>query len=72
MIILTMVPFLLFWILMMVGFRDLGRRSACVFILLWFTLFIGFQYLGISPYWFVVPQALMDIVLILIIFGGDI
>ena len=65
-------PFFLFWILIAVCFRDLGRRSACVFILLWFALFVGFQYLGISPYWFVAAQALIDIILILRIFGGDI
>jgi len=66
------VPFFLFWILIAIGFRDLGWRSAGIFVLLWFVLFIGFQYVGISPYWFVVAQSIIDIILILRVFGGDI
>ena len=65
------IPFLAFWILLFVGKDDLGLKGVVVCVAIWVALFLTFGYLDIAPY-FVVAQALLDIVLVLIIFGGDI
>ena len=36
------------------------------------ALLAGFMLSGLSPYYFVAAQSLLDIVLILLVFGGDI
>ena len=66
------IPFLVFWILILLGRSDLGIKGVLSCIAIWVALLAGFMYFEISPYYFVVPQAVLDIVLILSIFGGDI
>lgn len=66
------IPFLVFWVLVYLGRGELGRRGVVLSILIWLGLLIGFMYAGFSPYLFVIAQALLDIVLILVVFGGDI
>lgn len=67
-----LIPFLLFWVLIFFGRYELGLRGILIAVAIWAVLLIGFFALLVSPYFFVVPIALMDIVLILVIFGGDI
>jgi hypothetical protein len=38
----------------------------------WVILLLGFMLLHINPYWFVAPTALLDVVLVLKVFGHDI
>jgi len=65
-------PFLVFWAILFVARKELGWRWIGVCVGLWCLLLSGFMYLGISPYLFVAAQALLDCILILAIFKGDI
>ena len=69
---IVLAPFLIFWILIFLGRRDLGWRGAAVCIGIWLAPLIAFMYAGISPYVFVAVQSLFDCILILVVFKGDI
>ena len=70
-----LVPFVLFWVLLFFGRDELGLKGILVAVSIWAALLVGTALLaalaGISPYLFVAAQALLDVVLILMIFGGD-
>jgi hypothetical protein len=63
-----------FWCLIPWGLAtgELGIRSAAVFLAIWFAAFVGFGYLPI-PYSAMFPAfvAVLDVVLVLLIFKGD-
>jgi hypothetical protein len=65
-------PFIAFWILMYLGRDELGLKGILISIAIWAAAFFGGIVLSISPYLFVSFQAIFDVILILIIFGGDI
>ena len=66
------IPFIMFWVLIYLGRDDLGLKGVLSCIAIWAVLLAGFMMLDVSPYIFVVVQSLIDIVLILKLFGGDI
>lgn len=68
------VPFLLFAGLLFFGLKngDLDLPEAGIYGAIWLVLLVCFLLLHISPYWFVVPTVILDIVLVLKVFGGDI
>ena len=65
-------PLAAFWALIFIGRSELGFKGVVFCILLWLGLLVGCTMLSLPSYWFTVAQALIDIVLIIIIFGGDI
>jgi len=65
-------PFLIFWIVIFIGREELGFKGVAIAIGIWLALLLAFALTGISPYYFTAIQALIDIALLLIIFGGDI
>ncbi len=65
-------PFIMFWVLVYLGRDSLGPRGVLICIAIWAVLLAGFMMLDVSAYIFVGLQSLMDIVLILKLFGGDI
>ena len=65
-------PFVVFWVLMFVGRSELGFKGITFCIVIWVGLFLGFTKLSLPSYYFVAAQALIDAILILVIFGGDI
>jgi len=67
-----LIPFILFWVLIFLGREELGIKGGLIAVAIWAGLLIGFFALRISPYLFVSAQAIVDVVLIFIIFGGDI
>ena len=67
-----LLPFLIFWILVFVSRQELGWRWALIIVAIWLGLLLGFMYSGTSAYVFVAAQALLDCILILVIFKGDI
>jgi len=67
-----LIPFILFWLLIFLGRDELGFTGGLTAVAIWAGLLIGFFALNISPYIFVAAQAILDVVLILAIFGGDI
>jgi hypothetical protein len=69
---IMLIPFILFWVLIFLGREELGVKGGLIAVAIWAALLIGFVALNVSPYIFVSAQAMFDVVLILIIFGGDI
>ena len=66
---MLMIPFILFWVLMYLGREELGLKGVAICILIWLGLRLACMLSGLP---FVAAQALIDIVLLLIIFGGNI
>ena len=66
------IPFALFWGLLYLGREELGFKGIVTSIVVWIVLLIVFSNAGVSPYYFIAANSLLDIVLIIIIFGGDI
>ena len=67
-----LLPFLIFWILVFLCRKELGWRWSLVVVAIWGGLLLAFTYSGLSPHAFVAAQAVLDIILILVIFKGDI
>jgi hypothetical protein len=65
-------PFFLFWVIIIFARHELGWRGGLIAVGIWLGLLVGFVFLNLSPYIFVGVQALEDIILILVIFKGDI
>ena len=65
-------PFILFVLLIFIARSELGTKWTLITIAIWASLYVGSICLAVSPYIFVVAQSLLDIILILVIFGGDI
>ena len=63
-------PFVVFWVLMHLGREELGLKGIIISILIWMGLLVGSSFLGL-PYLFVSAEALLDVVLLFIIFGGN-
>ena len=69
---MMLVPFLVFWVTLFLARQELGIKAIIIAIAVWAALFAGFRFSGISPLYFVAAQSVVDIVLIVMIFGGDI
>jgi len=67
-----LIPFLVFWVLIFLGYEDLGMKGVGIAVLVWSVLLVACVGSGLSPYYFVAIQSAIDIVLVLIVFGGDI
>ena len=63
------IPFIVFWVLILTGRKELGIKGVLFCIVLWIGLLLGFMILGVSPYFFVAAQALIDAVLLIFILG---
>ncbi len=70
MILISLTPFIVFWVLMHLGREELGLKGIIISILIWMGLLVGSSFLGL-PYLFVSAEALLDVVLLFIIFGGN-
>jgi len=67
------IPLLLFWILLFLGREELGFKGIIICIVVWLGLLLGACLTaGMLPYFFIAGNALLDIVLLIIIFGGDV
>jgi len=69
---MLLLPLIAFWVLIIIGRRELGFKGISFCILLWLGLLIGFTMLSHHPYWFSSAQAIIDAILIVVICGGDI
>ena len=69
-----MVPFLLFFLLL--GWSlydgDISPKEGGIFATIWVVILLLFVIFKGSIYWFVVPTVLLDIILIVKVFGQDI
>ncbi len=66
------VPLIVFWVLMILGRSELGWKGIAFCVILWLGLLLAFYYFGVSPYVFIGVQAMLDVILIIVIFKGDI
>ena len=66
-----LVPMVLFLVLIVLGRSVLEWKGILLCVFLWAASCVTFYSLGLHSYYFVGFQALFDIILILIIFGGD-
>jgi len=66
------IPFVLFWVLVFLyfGSEELGIKGSLTAVVIGIVLFIG--YFTVFVHLFIAAQAIVDVVLILIILGGDI
>ena len=65
-------PFIVFWLLLFLNRKELGLKWIGILIAIWIGLLAGLVYLEISPYIFIIAESLIDIILILVLLGGDI
>ncbi len=68
-----MIPLLIFWVVIFLGREELGFKGIVISIAIWLGLLLGIRFAaGMSWHFFIAGSALLDIVLLIIIFGGDI
>lgn len=65
---------LAFWVLLLFGWMwdDLGPRGITAFVLLWVAGFWGLQYFPLGRDMFFSYVAMLDVVLVFLIFKGDV
>ncbi len=61
-----------FWAVLLVGARGLGPRVVAVFALLWIGGYVGARWVPAGEFLFASYAAVLDIVLVLIVFKGDV
>jgi hypothetical protein len=61
-----------FVVVLIIGWEDLGSRGAVFFLVLWLVAFVGREYVPYGPLLFTPYLAILDIVLVLILFKGDV
>ena len=66
------IPFLVFWAILWFARHELGWRGVLICIAVWGGLLAGFISLNLPSYAFASAQALLNCILILVIFKGDI
>ena len=69
---MMLLPMIAFWVLLYAGRDELGWRWIVALIALWVFSFTGIMHGYLQPHVFTIGQALLDIVLVLVIYGGDI
>ena len=70
---MMMIPLILFWLLIFFGREELGLKGIIISIVIWLGLLLGTGFTtGILSYFFTAGSVLLDVVLLLIVFGGDI
>ncbi len=63
---------LAFWVLLVVGYEELGIRRLGVFVAAWLAGYLGLPHIRYGGLLFAPFVALLDVVLVLIIFKGDV
>ena len=69
---MTFLPFVAFWVLIIFAMSEIGWKWSLLFVGLWMAYLIGSMTLAVPAYTFVVVQVVIDIILILAIFKGDV
>lgn len=64
-------PFVAFWVLIIFARSEIGWKWSLFFVGLWTACLIGSMTLEAPAYAFVLVQAVIDIILILAVFKGD-
>ena len=61
-----------FWVLLFAGREELGWKGIGVFLALWMGGWLALRRVSMGPYWFMSLVAVLDVVLVLILFKGDV
>ena len=73
---LAVVPLFLahvvFWVVLLIGSKEIGLRRCAVFVLLWVIGYLGSRWVPSSGLVFVSYVAVLDIVLVLLVFKSDV
>ena len=71
---MTLFPFIVFWILLVVGWylKELDLKTTAIFVGIWIAGRWGLPLLEAHSAWFIILVVLLDAVLILKVFGGDV
>lgn len=69
---LGIVAHIAFWVVLLIGAREMGLRRTGFFAVLWIVGYVGSAWITSGPVLFVSYVAVLDIVLILVVFKGDI
>jgi hypothetical protein len=67
-----LLPFLVFWVLIILARRQLGWRRIGIAVAIWLGLLVACSFSGAPQYLFIAAQAILDVVLVIVVFGGDI
>ena len=62
----------LFWVFLLIGASDIGRRGCAVYIALWLIGYAGSSWFPTGGLAFVSYVAILDIALVLHVFQGDV
>jgi hypothetical protein len=70
----VIIVFVLFWVLIFLGLKDgdISPKEAIVYGSIWTVLLVCTLAFSVVVYWFVVPTVILDIILVLKVFGGDV
>lgn len=66
------VPTLIFFIVLFIARGDLQLKGLAIWLGIWGGCLAVVIFSGIQPLYFVVVQVVLDIILLLILFGGDV
>jgi len=66
------IPFFAFWVLLILGRNELGVKGIAIFVAVWAAAYVVFVLLGLQPALYVTALAIIDIVLVLVVFKGDV
>ena len=61
-----------FWVLLFVGREELGWKGIGVFLALWMGGWLALRRVLMGLFWFIALVAVLDVVLVLILFKGDV
>ena len=62
----------LFWLLLLFGASEIGRRGCAVYVALWLIGYVGSSWLPTGGLVFVSYVAILDIALVFHVFQGDV
>lgn len=63
---------LAFWVLLLVGWSELGWRKAIVFVAFWLAGLLGLPLFPNGGLFFMPLVAILDVALVLLVFKGDV
>lgn len=68
----ALIAIITFWVLVYFAKDELGFKWSAFFVLLWCGILAIFLWQGFNPFIFIVISIVLDIILTLAVFGGDI
>ncbi len=63
---------ILFWLLLLIGASEIGRRGCAVYVALWLIGYAGSSWVPMGGMVFVSYVAILDIALVFHVFKGDV